>query len=78
MFVARCCVSLDPISEAFNTALSAPNRNHYDIPVHSTIPFSKSGHFGYQEDSRNKNSLEMLLRRFWKSRAEQIYSKVIS
>ena len=30
--VASLLVALDGISEAFNTALSAPNPNHYDIP----------------------------------------------
>ena len=28
----RLCFAFDAISEAFNTALSNPNRNHYDIP----------------------------------------------
>jgi len=37
-FTVHAPVALDGISEAFNTALSDPNPNHYDIAVRSTIP----------------------------------------
>ncbi len=37
-FTVQAPVALDGISEAFNTALSDPNPNHYDIAVRSTIP----------------------------------------
>jgi hypothetical protein len=33
----------DAISEAFNTALSEPNRNHYDIP--NRWPVAQNGDF---------------------------------